>query len=280
MKKLLIGLFLLLTITLNGQLIEGVVASAQQPIPYDADYQTYYNALDIKPGKDTANLQNNLVLDLKAAGVWATRDVIYLTAQRTRAGAELNLKDPTGDDNITDVAASSFTKYEGFTNVELNTNWNPSTEGVHYTLNSASINGYFRLNLSSTAIAMGCISGTDEIKLELRYGGFNTFYARVNSSAELSTTGTGTSLGMFTATRSNSTSVASFHNGSNKASSFARTSTAVPNANLLILNTTGGTPYVNQVSYVDAGANLTDQQVIDENTAVETYMDAIGKGVE
>jgi hypothetical protein len=80
--------------------------------------------------------QNQLVLDLKAAGVWAKLDVMYVFATDGSSDfATLNWKNPSAHQCAV-VGTLNFTTNSGFRSV-LNTNFNPATSGVNYTLNDA-----------------------------------------------------------------------------------------------------------------------------------------------
>ncbi len=280
MRKLFILLGFIFAFALSQAQLPGVIASQDIAGGFCAEYQTIYNALDSKPGTDTANAQNTLVVDLKTAGVWAKGDLIYVTAQKTQAGALLMWLNPSGDDNLTNTTAAPFTQYEGFTGVSatsesMTTNWNPTNEAVNYKLDDATISAYTRIDINATEYIMSAYASSRYISLVPRTGG--TMTARMNSPSASSYT-TANSLGLSTVTRTASNVVTFYKNGTklgtdNEASDF------IPNANLLLFNLNGGNFSNNQVSFIFVGAALTDGEVTAMNTAVEKYMDFIGKGV-
>lgn len=86
--------------------------------------------------------QNTLLTSLKSTGVWAKLDVFYVFAQDGGSSfATLNWKNPAA--NQAGIASSpTFTSNQGFTgngtSSYIDTNFNPATQGVQYTLNNAS----------------------------------------------------------------------------------------------------------------------------------------------
>jgi hypothetical protein len=85
--------------------------------------------------------QNATVLSLKSAGIWSKLDILYLFATNNSNMATLNFKAPSSH-QVTLVNSPSFTASQGFkgnaSTSYLNTNFNPATSGVQYTLNNAS----------------------------------------------------------------------------------------------------------------------------------------------
>ena len=103
---------------------------------------------------------DTFIKQLKADGIWALLDVIWLPATNGDSDfAIYNLKDPTIF-QLTKVNSPTFTSLEGFTGdgatSYLNTLFNLSTDSANYVLNSASIGVYQRLNPAVTAATWGC----------------------------------------------------------------------------------------------------------------------------
>jgi hypothetical protein len=114
---------------------------------YDADYQAVLDravALGYTLPNDSQKIvQNQLVLDLKAGGVWSELDVFYVFATGTGATntfASLNWKAPTSY-QATLNNPLAFATNNGLTassTGNVSTNFIPSTNGVKYILNNAS----------------------------------------------------------------------------------------------------------------------------------------------
>lgn len=95
------------------------------------------------PTTATQQKQNKLLKSMKADGVWAKLDVFYVFAVDNNASAfaTLNWKNPNANQS-TLVSSPTFVNNGGFqgngTSSYIDTNFNPATQGVQYTLNNAS----------------------------------------------------------------------------------------------------------------------------------------------
>lgn len=125
-------------------------AGQGQNSSFDADYQAVLNrATTLEytlPSASQQIIQNNLVLSLKAGGVWTKLDVLYILANDGGSNfGTLNWKSPLAN-QATLINTPTFTTNEGFmgngTSSYIDTNFNPATQGVNYTLNDASRYAY------------------------------------------------------------------------------------------------------------------------------------------
>lgn len=186
------------------------------------------------PTTTTQQKQNKLLKSMKADGVWAKLDVFYVFAVDNNASAfaTLNWKNPSANQS-TLVSSPTFVNNGGFqgngTSSYINTNFNPATQGVNYTLNDAS--RYF----FSHAIVTGRFDGVDATNSNSITRG-NVTSHRINSGT------TGTLSGMFDYTtavntksihRTSSTSVTLYN--STTGSTFIQASTSVLSVNQFIL---------------------------------------------
>jgi len=104
--------------------------------------------------------QNALIAALKTAGIWTGLDVFYVYAtDGDRNFAKLNWVSPSSY-ACTEVNTPTFTSNIGFngngTTSYLNSNWIPSTNGVNYTQNDASIGCYVNTEGAENQIVFGC----------------------------------------------------------------------------------------------------------------------------
>jgi hypothetical protein len=122
----------------------GASGAAVPPSPsFDADYQSvldYATTQDYTlPSAGQQVLQNQLLVDLKDAGVWSKLDTFAVFA--TDGNSDFALIDWKRLSQYTAVNSPTFTTNGGFTgngtSAYVNTNFNPSTSGVNYTLNDA-----------------------------------------------------------------------------------------------------------------------------------------------
>jgi len=113
---------------------------------YDADYQAVLNraiALGYNlPNSSQQVKQNQLVLDLKAGGIWTKLDVLYIFANNGGQDfGTLNWKAPTLNQS-TLINSPTFTTNQGFqgngTSSYIDTSFNAVTQGVNYVQNDAS----------------------------------------------------------------------------------------------------------------------------------------------
>jgi hypothetical protein len=111
---------------------------------FDADYQavlTYATTQGYTlPSAGQQILQNQFVVDLKAGGIWNKLDTLAVFA--TDGNIDFALIDWKRLSQYTAVNSPTFTTNVGFqgnaTSSYVDTNFNPSTSGVNYTLNDAS----------------------------------------------------------------------------------------------------------------------------------------------
>jgi len=142
---------------------------------FDADYQAVLDYATTQtytlPSASQQALQNQLVVDLKDAGVWSKLDTFYVFAtDGDREYAAINWKDPNSFE-ITEVNSPTFTTDVGFTgngsSAYLDPSYNQGTDGVNYsdpngsygvwvdtasTVNSMSYVGY---NVSNSTMRRG-----------------------------------------------------------------------------------------------------------------------------
>lgn len=93
------------------------------------------------PSSEQIAKQSNLISSLQAAGIWRLLDVFYIMNAGSQEYSTLNFKNPNVN-QITLLNSPAWANNGGFTgngtNSYLNTNFNPVTQGVNYTLDNAS----------------------------------------------------------------------------------------------------------------------------------------------
>jgi hypothetical protein len=232
---------------------------------------------------------NTLVVDLKAAvGVGALSqafDVFSIRANETEEAALKNLV--KRDHDATNVNSTTFTQYEGFTGngttMYLNTNYNPSTQGVNYKLNDASIGVYARANVSEARILMGgrttSVTGRSYIYFS---GGLQSTLNQTTAEATVAST---RGDGFMAVSRISSTQIRRYIYNSvdNVASTATANSVDLTNVVLteLAMTTTTTIEFysTNQIAFTFIGRAFTDSEMIGIRNAMEKYLDSLGKGV-
>jgi hypothetical protein len=122
----------------------GIIGSSIVQFAFDADYQAVLDYATTQgytlPSESQQLLQNQLVVDLKDGGIWSKLDTFGVFA--TDGNSDFALIDWKRLSQYTAVNSPTFTTNVGFsgngTSAYVNTNFNPSTSGVNYTLNNAS----------------------------------------------------------------------------------------------------------------------------------------------
>ena len=264
---------------LAANLGEGAVSTG-----YGTEYQAIYDAYTTKPSDATAAIWNTCVETWVANGEWATKDVIWVYAAHTNGAGEslINWKNP-GTYDATAFNAPAHVANQGFTGAatkHIDCNWNPSTNGVNYLQNSASMGLYCRTNVQEAGRDMGVFDFTHNSQLITRFSDDKS-YIWFNNNSALSVTNTD-SRGMYIVSRLDATDQDLYRNKI-KIIDGSAASTGVPNRKLYVLaqNNNGviQNPTTRQISMAFAGAGMTQTQVNNFTDPFEVAMDALGTGV-
>ena len=234
------------------------------------------------PSGDSLTILNNLIVYLKAQGLWTLIDVLWLPATNGDSNfACYNLKDPTNH-NLTKMNSPLHTSLEGFTGNGgyLDTNWIPETDGVNFTLNSGSIGAYIRTNSDNTLFGTRNNSSSRQIRLIVNGQAGTNFMALNSANNNMGVDNTG--LGLHWVNRPDSSTLDYYHNAS-LITNRTQSTVNVPSRSLLLLAGRGSSGSAtdlspDQLSYAFAGADLSSKKY-EVHSAIQTYMTAIGKQV-
>lgn len=118
------------------------------------------------PSSGVQVLQNQLLIDLKSAGAWVKDDILYVMAQDGSAEfACLNWKNPINY-YLRRINAITFVPNQGLAgdgvSAYLDTRFDPSVDGLNYTLNNASRYAYL-FSAAATGAIDGAAGGNDMI---------------------------------------------------------------------------------------------------------------------
>jgi len=189
---------------------------------FDADYQAVLNYATTQgytlPSASQQALQNQLVVDLKAAGVWSKLDTFAVFA--TDGDSDFALIDWINLSQYTAVNSPTFTTNGGFTgngtSSYVNTNYNASTSATNYQLNNAS-RFYWVDNRTGT-------NWEDNLSGRAISGNNNSTLIRINSqTTSLNSAVDMRSDGFKSINRTSSTNVEVFQN----TTQYSRTATSV-----------------------------------------------------
>jgi hypothetical protein len=126
---------------------------------FDADYLAVLNYATTQgytlPSSGQQLLQNQLVVDLKDAGIWSKLDTFGVWA--TDGDSDFALIDWIRLTDYTAVNSPTFTANQGFTgdgtSSTIGINFNASTSGINYQLNNASFGVYRRSGVGIRGVA-------------------------------------------------------------------------------------------------------------------------------
>lgn len=254
--------------------------------PPDAATDTLIDAMDVEPTTARRTLYNNLIVDIKNAGVWDKLDALYIFAAHDSQAARLNIKNPGTYDLTVGGGSPTFTtdayySFNGSTDW-FDTNFNPATAGGNYSQNSASL-GIWSATGGTRTNAMGYQVNTSEGGTFLSpHTSGDRFQFIINQISISNVGSSGTpwtnSTGLFSANRSGASATQAYWNGSAQsvASNGNQTSIAIPSNSFRIgIIRASGTFGTIDASAAFMGSSLTATEHEDLYTAIDTYLDRI-----
>lgn len=290
MKRFLIILSLFLAfVNLQGQVLR-VSPSYVAPVTvagssYNAEYDTVLASYATVPHDTIKTIQNTLVEQLVDSGYWARMDVLYIFANDDGTDALIDWITP--DSTATNIHSTAFTAWQGFqgdgANDYIESNYNPNTDNIHYSLNSATVGIYLRQNdAAGTIVAVGSTDGTNRVVIIPRSVGNAGLYRMNSTDPNNPAWANEYTAGLFVMTRTAS-NVTTIYQGTTHHDGI-EASTAIPDYEFYILayNSSGSAAYhsSNQVSIVFVMDEVTDAEEAELNTIFETFMDSLYTGVQ
>ena len=233
---------------------------------FDADYQAVLNYATIQgytlPSPAQQVKQNTLLVSLKSAGIWNKLDTFCVFAND--GGSNFGLIDWKRLSLYTAVNSPAFSVNNGFTgngtSSYIDTNFNPATSGINYTLNNASRFLWVKVIPPNFKHYDGN-SATQDNCLEPNNGGRQ----RINQSNIPNSTNVGFSvIGLIAINRITDIESVSFNNTTQK--SLTSTSTSIANLNQWV-GRSSNIYSPQQTSIYGMGASL-----VSENTALRNAL--------
>jgi hypothetical protein len=252
-------------------------------LAFDTDYQAVLNYATSQsytlPSASQQVKQNQLVLDLKAGGIWSKLDTFGVFA--TDGSSDFALIDWKRLSQYTAVNSPTFTTNQGFqgngTSSYINTNYKPSADAINMTLNSSSFNIYTRIDQSGFTVGHGAYLTLSGLYINaVQVNGFRSW----NNSNSGGNNGIYSGAPSFSATDRNSNTTITHINNGSQIGSILISSSSLANRNILLLasadnTTTGIAEYNNaQISVVSLGASLNTEKTNYYN-AINSYMTSI-----
>jgi hypothetical protein len=258
----------------------GIIASSISGL--DADYVAFYNRVIAAGGSLTSTEQsatNQLVLSLKANGIWTAMKAIYPMVGASAADCAQNLKSSSFTGSFTSgwTFASSGITPNG-TSAYMDTTLVPSTS---LTLNSNSILYYARTaNTSSSSDPVTCGSFVSVTQALLLVSKATVLAARLNGT-EINGTISG-GIGFFAASKQSAISTTIYKNGSVVATGIS--GGTLPTYSIYLANINANPAYGqgwvnNQFAFFANGDGLTDTQVSNYYTLVQAFQTSLSRNV-
>lgn len=263
--------------TLNRQVGAQIVS--------DADAQAFINRVYTAGGTLTnteANAVNQLVIDMKAAGIWTSMKAVYPMVGSSAAACAQNLK----SGSFTGTFSSGWTfNSNGVTgngsSAYMNTGLNLlSNYGTSFN-NHFSI--YYRTDNTNTSKygALGSVY-SDGMSAHIDYVNNNTYNDNMGRN-QLSNSSYGTSNAFHLSSLTSTTSQKLFRNNVLKINGSAINTSVYPNINFYFggLNNNGTADYFDnrQIAFGSIGDGLNDTQAADFYTCVQTFNTSLSRQV-
>jgi hypothetical protein len=247
---------------------------------YDSDAQAFFTATGITDSTQK-NAVNQLVLDLKSASIWSKLLAIYPLVGGDSTKHSYNLK-ATGSYQVTWTGAGTHDAngYTGGSGKYGDTGFNQATNGAE---DDEHLSIYFLTNAEDFNQGSGVLdsSAANGTSLIPR-GATNTYYTRSQCSNQHSLGSVTSSLGYFSINRTASSGYRKRVNGSNT-NVTQDSDVAIQSYNFLIgARNVAGTAGANTnrtIAWFCLGRGLTESEDGALQTAVETFQDALSRGV-
>lgn len=194
-------------IPLSGNMGIGAFIDSSSSYPYQAETKRWVGRMDTIQTAEQMQLKDSLIAFLKTDTILSKWDIAYFYANLDSTSAKLNLLKDTF--NVTTAGSPTFTSNQGYTgngaSAYLNANWIPSTNGVNYVLDSASVFAYVRTAVTENKHVLGTGgAGVSFIRLNPRNTA-NQIESRLNENGA-GTTSVTSSTGLYSMIRSGSAS--------------------------------------------------------------------------
>jgi hypothetical protein len=237
---------------------------------FDPDAQAFFDRVTTAGGTLTTteqNATNQLVLDMKSAGIWSAMKAIYPMVGASAAACAQNLKSSSFTGSFSSgwtFSSTGVTPNGTSAFMNTNLNWDANTS-----LNDVSFGAYLR-NLGGNYY--GVVQG----------GGYVLIRTITSCDYYVNDDGTGTittlAIGLHSATRKNSTQQILYVNGSGTAQT--RASLSKPNANFYFGASNGFVTYTSaelSLGFISDGLDATQNS--DFYTAVQAFQTTLSRQV-
>ena len=255
-------------------------------VAYDPDAQAFFTASGLT-GTTNLNAINQLVLDLKGYGIWTKMKAIYPFIGGTAALHKWNLKDPQDTDAAFRLVFSGGWTHSSTGALPNGTNGYANTyldSANNLSLNSGHFSFYSRTNATTASIRidMGSLKSAPDSYSDLALSASNLTYFRFNNSAPYDSTASTTTLGFFTGSRTASSIIRTFRNGTQIiAGTASSNSTSAIDFYIGASNNNGTAVYFanRECAFASLGDGLTNTEAANFYTAVQNFNTTLSRQV-
>lgn len=247
---------------------------------YDADAQAFFDRVTTAGGTLTTtekNATNQLVLDMKSAGIWSSMKAIYPMVGASAAACAQNLKSSsfTGTFSSGWTFASTGVTGNG-TSTFMDTSLLPS---VNLNLNSTHLSYYSRTNNTYNAAEIGYeFGGSNQAQIIINFGGTN--FDCVYNAPGAGIPRSWTTNAFFVVSRPSALLIKSYRNTSIIATTSIAPSTLGGNPIYVgARNSLGPIPTNRECAFSSIGDGLDDTQENNFYTAVQAFQTTLGRQV-
>lgn len=247
---------------------------------FDVDV-TAWSAAVVSAGGTVSGAQKAyvqaLVGSLKASGVWASLDRLWLFAAENSTQALIDLVTRT---TATAVNSPTFIANQGYTGngttSYVNTGFTPSTAGGKFVQNSASLGAWVVTAPTTTAgIECGSEVGAPFTEIGVRFTSVNYRYD-INSTASAAAAHGNNWTGAFHVQRTGASALALYRNGTSVATDASASTTLNTGALSFLAHSAGAAPSTAQIGMGWIGASMSVPQLAGLYAAQRAYMTAVG----
>lgn len=250
---------------------------------YQPESNILFAAMTTKPDPARKKVINDCIRSLKDAGVWASLDCLWVPAAHHSQAATLNWISPSTF-TLSPQSSPDFTVDEGYqgngSSSYVNTTFVPSTANGKFLLDSACFGVYSLTDADDTAMTdMGAANSTSNRVQLISSIATSAVLARLNQDVNGTARAITNSIGHICATRGDNATVEYYRAGASLGTS-AAASTGRPTVSVYLCATNNnGTAQgfsSRRIAAAHIGGHLNSTKVAAFNTALTTYMMAIG----
>ena len=249
---------------------------------YDADAQAFFDRVTTAGGTLTTtekNATNQLVLDMKSAGIWTAMRAVYPMVGASAAACAQNLKSSSFTGTFTSGWTFASTGVTGNgTSAYMNTFFNPANESS-VASNDFSMGVYLRTQVGGTDSQMGNFGASGDVLMIANYNSTNVLYRLFTTLDNIGANSGNVSKGL-TSLSTLTTSTQKVYKQGTLIYTGTSTTTIKGNKDIYVGGINGIGLYSSaQFAFSYIGNGLTDTNVSNLYTAVQAFQTTLGRQV-